>query len=96
MSDRTENSAPVDLDDTSRCPLGHRCESCGAERDDLAICTVELGPLGVACLTMCPRCAGSDVAPPVAVGTAVRLVMQHCEHLGIDADQMAAAMEADQ
>ena len=33
------------------------------------------------------RCCGS--APePVSVGTAVRLVMQHCEHLGIDGDEM--------
>ncbi len=85
----------VDLDDTSRCPLGRRCESCGAERDDLAVCTVALDRLGVACLTMCPRCAGSGVVPPVSVGTAVRLTMQHCLHLGIDADQMAAAMETD-
>src|SRR3954447_11210120 len=67
VPDRTENTntPPIDLDDTSRCPLGVRCESCGAERDDLAICAVELGPLGMACLTMWPRCAGSDVTPPV-------------------------------
>ena len=30
----------VDLDDISPCPLGVRCESCGVERDDLAVCTV--------------------------------------------------------
>ena len=29
----------VNLDDVSRCPLGVRCESCGVERDDLAVCT---------------------------------------------------------
>jgi hypothetical protein len=85
---------PIDLDRTDHCPLGVRCESCGVERDDLAMSTVELDRLGVACLTMCPRCAGSGVVPPVAVGTAVRLVMQHCIHLGIDLDEMAAAMEA--
>jgi hypothetical protein len=32
----------VDLDDTSRWPLGVRGESCGVERDDLAVCTVNL------------------------------------------------------
>lgn len=85
----------INLDDTSRCPRGHRCESCGVERDDLAVCTAALGPLGVACLTLCPRCAGSDVAPPVSVGTAVRLVGQHCVHLGITVDDMAEAMESD-
>jgi hypothetical protein len=85
----------IDLDDTSRCPLGHRCESCGAERDDLAVCTAVMDRLGVACLTLCPRCAGSEVVPPVSVGTAVRLTMQHCLHLGITVDDMAAAMERD-
>lgn len=85
----------TDLDDTSRCPLGHRCESCGAERDDLTVQTVNLGGLGVACLTLCGRCASSDVAPPESVSTAVRLVMQHAMHLGIDADEAAAALEED-
>jgi len=83
----------INLDDVSRRPLGVRCESCGREGDDLAVCTVELGPLGVACLTMCPRCAGANVVPPVSVGTAVRLVMQHCEHLGITVDDMAELLE---
>lgn len=85
----------LDLDDTSRCPLGHRCESCGVERDDLTVATATT-PLGVLCLTLCPRCASATTAPPVGVGTANRLVLAHCEHLGIDADQMAAAMERDQ
>jgi hypothetical protein len=85
----------VNLDDVSGCPLGVRCESCGVEASDLRVCTVELGPLGVACLTMCPRCASSSIPPRVAVSTAVRLVGQHCEHLGIDFDEMAAAMEAE-
>jgi hypothetical protein len=40
----------VNLDDTSRCPLGGRCESCGVERDDLAVSTATT-PLGVLCLT---------------------------------------------
>lgn len=84
----------VDVYATDRCPLGVRCESCGVERDDLAVATAET-PLGVLCVTLCPRCAGADVAPPVSVGTAVRLVMQHCAHLGIDADQMAAALAED-
>ena len=83
----------VNLDDTSRCPLGHRCEACGAERTDLAVVTVVLDVLGVACLTLCPRCAGSGVVPPVSVGTAVRLVAQHCGHLGITVDEMAAELE---
>lgn len=82
---------PPDLDDTTNCPLGHRCESCGDEDGALAVSTANT-PLGVLCLTLCPVCAASDVAPPVSVGTAVRLVLQHCEHLGITADDMAAAL----
>ena len=84
----------IDLDDVERCPLGHRCESCGVERADLQVRTVTT-PLGVMCLTLCPRCAGSGVVPPVSLGTAVRLTAQHAEHLGIDLDEMAAAMEAE-
>ena len=49
--------------------------------------------IGVACLTMCPRCANSGVVPPVSVGTAVRLTMQHCLHLGITVDDMDAILE---
>jgi hypothetical protein len=83
----------INLDRTDNCPRGVRCESCGVEGDDLRVCTVQLDRLGVACLTMCPRCANSDVIPPVAVGTAVRLTMQHCIHLGITVDEMAALLE---
>jgi hypothetical protein len=87
-----QSGGMIDLDDVMRCPLGVRCEACGAERDDLSVCTAWT-PLGVLCLTMCPRCASASMAPPVAVGTAVRLVGQHCAHLGIDLDQMAAALD---
>lgn len=84
----------VDVHDVAGCPLGVRCESCGREGAGLAVGTADT-PLGVLCLTLCSRCAGSDVAPPVSVGTAVRLVLQHCAHLGIDSDQMAAALDED-
>ncbi len=58
-----------DLDDTSRCPLGVRCEACGVEGDDLAVGTATTA-LGVLCLTLCPRCGTAAMAPPVSVGTA--------------------------
>lgn len=84
----------IDLDDTSGCPVGgSRCESCGAERDDLRVETATLGRLGVACFLLCPRCGDSGVVPNVAVGTAMRFVGQHCEHLGIDLDQMAEELD---
>lgn len=84
----------TDVHDTERCPLGVRCESCGVEGDNLAVATAETA-LGVLCLTLCRRCAGAAMAPPVSVGTAMRLVGQHCAHLGIDVDQMAAALDED-
>jgi hypothetical protein len=71
------------LDDSSRCPLGARCECCGVERDDLTVVMSDLASVGVACLTMCPSCAASAVSPPVAIGTAVRLVLQHGAHVGM-------------
>lgn len=89
--DRAPLPRRTDLDDTSRCPLGVRCESCGAERDDLAVATAATA-LGVLCLTLCPRCAATDVAPPITVNTAARLVAQHAGHLGIDLDTMAAVL----
>lgn len=86
---------PRNLHRTDGCPLGVRCECCGAERADLAVTTADLGGLGVACLTMCPHCAASTVAPPITVATAVRLVAQHAQHLGINPDEMAAGIEHD-
>ena len=83
----------VNLDDTSRCPVGHRCESCGTERGRLAVETATAARLGVMCLTLCRRCAAFDDQIPVSVSTAARLVGQHCQHLGITVDEMAAAME---
>ncbi len=82
----------IDLDDITNCPTGHRCESCGAAGNGVTVQTATT-PLGVMCLSLCPRCSASSVAPPVAVGTAVRLVYQHAGHLGIDLDEMAAAMD---
>lgn len=86
-------SGHIDLDDTGNCPLGHRCESCGTTGQGLVVETATT-KVGVLCLTLCPRCAASTVAPPISVGTAVRFVLQHAGHLGIDADQMAAEMQA--
>lgn len=83
----------VDLDNTAGCPVGVRCESCGTEGGPLAVETASAARLGVMCLTLCLRCADSDVTPPVTVSTAARLVGQHCAHLGIDLDEMAAALE---
>jgi hypothetical protein len=63
------------------CPLGVRCESCGAEQSGLSVKTMTAAA-GVLCLTLCPACARSTVLPPITVGTAARLVDQHRRHTG--------------
>lgn len=80
-----------DVFSTEHCPVGFRCESCGDAVENLVATTAET-PLGVLCLTVCQRCGDAHMAPPVAVGTAVKLVMQHCQHLGITADEMRDAL----
>lgn len=72
-----------DLDNTSSCPLGHRCESCGTEHGVMDVQLVQTAA-GELCLTLCEPCAVSDVPPPISVGTAARLVAQHREHVGLD------------
>ncbi len=42
----------LDLADTRGCPLESCCEVCGAA-GDLAVATVTLSRLGVACVTLC-------------------------------------------
>lgn len=80
ISGPPDGGQPPDLTDTSNCPEGGRCESCGIEADDVVVCTVTT-ELGVMCLSLCERCATSDVPPPIHVGTAARLVVQHLAHV---------------
>lgn len=71
----------IRVPDTSRCPRGHRCESCGAAAgDDLAVFEVPTA-VGLVCLTLCPTCAASQGDPPITVGTAMRLRDQHEQHI---------------
>lgn len=84
----------TDLFDVSCCPRGHRCESCGAVDEHLEVATADT-PLGILCLTVCARCASARMAPPVSVSTANRLVLQHCQHLGITIEEMAEQLGDD-
>jgi hypothetical protein len=82
----------VALDDTSACPLYPNCETCGAsDPTELAVWPVDTGPLGVACVTLCGDCD----PPRWSLPHASRRVLAHCEHLGVDVDEAAAALEAD-
>lgn len=84
----------VDVDDVSQCPLDIVCERCGSA-DDLSVCTLDL-PVGVACMTLCARCVDAKRFPKIAGwSVACAMVLTHCEHLGIDLDEMAAARAAE-
>ena len=89
-SQRHETS--VDLDDTTRCPLAHRCDRCGGDATPLAAITAT-SALGVHCVTLCSVCRKRSALPKAPPTVVARMVGQHCTHLGIDLDQMAAAME---
>jgi hypothetical protein len=70
----------MDPSDTSRCPIGFRCESCGAATDDL--CVVIHGVLNaIMCVTLCAACRASERPPSIMLTTAEKLVQQHREHV---------------
>ena len=78
----------INLHGTSNCRRQTACDACGTEQHlDVGTCTT---PMGVLCLTLCPRCAGADLqlSPPEATEKA----LIHCEHLGIDLEQMSIAI----
>jgi hypothetical protein len=70
----------AEVGETSRCPLGHRCESCGTAAPALAVQVLPV--LGrELCLTLCPKCRASGMLPSILVSTAARLVAQHADHV---------------
>jgi hypothetical protein len=82
----------IDLDNVTRCPLVDKCESCSTS-EDLELVTV-LTPVGIYCATLCGSCIDHDLIPsPGGLPGAVRRSLEHCGHLGIDADEMGAAIE---
>jgi outer membrane murein-binding lipoprotein Lpp len=82
------------LGPTARCPCAGCCEACGAA-SALEVAIYET-PVGVFCATVCGSCVAAGTAPPVrSWGQAVWRVGAHCEHLGIDVDQMAALLQAE-
>lgn len=89
----------LNLDDISNCPLDTTCRECGS-MNDLDVATYST-PLGVFCGTLCAACAvaGHEQQIPghgAGLHVILMLVMEHCEHLGIGIDQMAAVLEAEQ
>jgi hypothetical protein len=82
-----------DLDDTSRCPVADRCATCSTEQD-LAVATAATR-VGVHCFTLCGGCADRGTLPSLGWFIAMAGALDHCEHLGIDLDEMAAAIAAE-
>lgn len=78
----------MDVDDTTRCPLGAECANCEAT-STLTVATIDT-EMGTACLTLCDTCVAAERVPQLAVGTAMRMVLEHCGHLGVSLDDMAA------
>ncbi len=83
----------INLDDTTRCPVAEICKGCGTATG-LAVVTMD-SPVGVYCLTMCGTCVGAARFPVLRWASLFALVYLHCEHLGIDPDDMAAAHHDD-
>lgn len=65
---------------TRYCPLGQRCESCGADGPDLKV-LVFVVLRSAFCLTLCGRCTESGRPPQIMLSTAERLAEQHARHL---------------
>jgi len=84
----------LDLDAIDACPLDEQCENCG-RCDDLDVATAGT-PVGVYCFTLCGTCTDAGSVPePGGWSRAVVHVLEHCEHLGFDLDQMAAQLKQD-
>jgi hypothetical protein len=88
-------TAPGDrLGPVARCPLAARCEACGNDQD-LDVATYQT-PVGVFCATVCWPCVDAGNPPPIrSWGQACERVGEHCQHLGIDLDQMAALLRGE-
>jgi hypothetical protein len=88
-------TGPDPLGPSRRCPRAGRCEACGTTRR-LEVATYQT-PVGVFCATVCDLCVEGRNAPPVRSWLeAFERVGAHCEHLGIDLDQMGALLHREQ
>jgi hypothetical protein len=83
---------PDPLGPSRRCPRAGRCEACAATRH-LEVATYQT-PVGVFCATICAPCVAAGNPPEVrSWGQACERVGDHCQHLGLDLDQMGALLQ---
>ena len=76
----------VNLDDTSRCPVGPACENCG-RTDRLAVSTADT-PAGVLCMTVCDACELIAVHPILSPAEEAARVLAHGQHVGVEVNPM--------
>jgi hypothetical protein len=82
------------LGPSHRCPRAGRCEACGRGWG-MEVATYQT-PVGVFCATVCGPCVAAGNPPRIrSWGQACQRVGAHCEHLGLDLDQMADLLEAE-
>jgi hypothetical protein len=87
-------AAPDPLGPTVGSLLGSRCEACGGGQR-LEVATYQT-PVGVLCATVCWPCVAVGNPPPVrSWEQAAWRVGSHCQHLGMDLDQMAVLLQAE-
>ena len=80
-----------DLDNVDNCPRAETCEGCGTSHP--LIVTTATTPVGVHCVTVCRSCALQSSMPGSSAVAMVKRALDHCAHLRITADDMAAAMD---
>ncbi len=85
---------PSDLYAVTECPMGDKCEKCQSQLQ-LNLETVST-QMGIFCLTLCDECCEFERLPKFFPVQVVERVLEHCVHLGIDADRMAALMEQEE
>jgi hypothetical protein len=88
----------VELGDTRRCTRAGQCEICQGTTSLLVVARDSM--LGELCATVCANCLrglseGKQRFPNLGCTTAALRVGDHCEHLGIDLDQMADLVAAE-
>lgn len=77
----------VDVDDVTNCPAGNSCTQCGST-EDLIVAPYDT-PSGVFCLTVCDT--HMEQPPTLGQADTARAVLEHCQHLGCDLEEMAEA-----
>jgi hypothetical protein len=70
----------LDLRNTDNCPVGFRCESCGAATDGLQVVTHPVLN-AIICITLCGPCKESGRPPSIMLTTAEKLALQHRDHV---------------